>query len=222
MPKFNVGDKVVFVRENAQRDIDTLAPGTDSWLRSVPKGPLTVYSVSDYVVKVKECSFWFSPDWLKKAEEFKGEVKKEAKLEVKVKEGRIKDVVFNGPATIVFWTDGTKTVVKCRKGDKFDPEKGIAMACAKKLLGNEDGYHKEIAKYTKTAMKDESALMDTEKLRSFVSKTCSSFDGCTDCPCRISNGGKCFIISLADREQLSIMYRQFLYAGKLWKEEDNA
>lgn len=220
MPKFNVGDKVVFVKESAKRDIDTLAPGTDSWMRLVPKEPLTVYSVSDYVVKVKECSFWFSPDWLKKADEFKGEVKKEAKLEVKVREGRIKDVVFNGPATIVFWTDGTKTVVKCRKGDNFDPEKGIAMACAKKLLGNEDGYHKEIAKYAKTA--DKSALMDTEKLRSFVTKTCNSFIGCTDCPCRISNGGKCFIIATADREQLSIMYRQFLYAGKLWKEETNA
>lgn len=222
MLKFNVGDKVVFVRENAQRDIDTLAPGTESWLRLVPKGPLTVCSASECVVKVKESSFWFSPDWLKKAEEFKGEVKKEAKLEVKVREGRIKDVVFSGPATIVFWTDGTKTVVKCRKGDKFDPEKGIAMACAKKLLGNEDGYHKEIAKYTKTANKDESGLMDTEKLRNIVSKTCGSFNGCTDCPCRISNGGRCFIISCANREQLSIMYRQFLDAGKLWKEGTNA
>ena len=216
MPKFNVGDKVVFVKENAQRDIDKLAPGTDSWLRSVPEGPLTVYSASECVVKVKECSFWFSPDWLKK------EAKKEAKLEVKVREGRIKDVVFSGPATIVFWTDGTKTVVKCRKGDKFDPEKGIAMACAKKLLGNEDGYHKEIAKYAKTVKKDELAALDTEKLRSLVAKTCNSFIGCADCPCSARNGGKCFIIETANRKQLSIMYKKFLYAGKLWKEESNA
>lgn len=47
----------------------------------------------------------------------------------------IKKVVFNGPATIVMWNDGSKTVVQCRKGDKFDLEKGIFAACAKKLLG---------------------------------------------------------------------------------------
>ena len=90
-------------------------------------------------------------------------------------EGRIKDVKFSGPATIVFWTDGTKTVVKCRKGDKFDPEKGIAMACAKKLLGNEDGYHKEIAKYVeKNAAK---------ALREEAYKLCGKTP-CKSCPAK--------------------------------------
>ena len=243
MPKFNVGDKVVFNREKAQRDVDLLVPGADSWLDSVPKGPLTIKeAIGIYTVRVEECGFllstdwldkykepvrverfkvgdkvWFLPDevskvdpndlwvssmdkkrlytitkmegneiwldepmgfifsphWLKKAEEYKGEVKKEAKLEVKVREGRIKDVKFSGPATIVFWTDGTKTVVKCRKGDKFDPEKGIAMACAKKLLGNEDGYHKEFAKYI-----DKNAA---ETLRKEAYKLCGKTK-CESCP----------------------------------------
>lgn len=48
---------------------------------------------------------------------------------------RIKNVIFNDPATIVFWYDGTKTVVKCQPGDTFDPEKGLAMAICKKILG---------------------------------------------------------------------------------------
>lgn len=48
---------------------------------------------------------------------------------------RIKNVIFNGPATIVFWWDGTKTVVKCQPGDTYDPEKGLAMAICKKVLG---------------------------------------------------------------------------------------
>ena len=26
---------------------------------------------------------------------------------------RIENVIFNGPATIVFWSDKTKTVIKC-------------------------------------------------------------------------------------------------------------
>lgn len=47
----------------------------------------------------------------------------------------IKKVIFNNPATIVFWADGTKTVVKAKNED-FDPEKGLAMAIAKKALGN--------------------------------------------------------------------------------------
>lgn len=49
---------------------------------------------------------------------------------------KIKDVKFNGPATIVFWEDGTKTVVKRSKDDIFDPEKAIMMAMLKKELGN--------------------------------------------------------------------------------------
>lgn len=43
-------------------------------------------------------------------------------------------VVRNGPATIVFWKDGTKTVVKCHDED-YDPEKGLAMALCRKLWG---------------------------------------------------------------------------------------
>ena len=46
----------------------------------------------------------------------------------------IKKVIFNDPATIVFWNDGSKTVVKCQEGDIFDPEKGLAMAISMKKL----------------------------------------------------------------------------------------
>ena len=47
----------------------------------------------------------------------------------------IKKVIFNKPATIVFWADGTKTVVKCADFDIFDPEKGLAMAICKRVYG---------------------------------------------------------------------------------------
>ena len=49
---------------------------------------------------------------------------------------KIKKVIFNDPATIVLWSDGTKTVVKAGPNDAFDPEKGLAMAISKKFLGN--------------------------------------------------------------------------------------
>lgn len=52
----------------------------------------------------------------------------------------IKKVIFNYPATIVLWSDGSKTVVKCQDGDIYDPEKGLAMAISKKALGNKGNY----------------------------------------------------------------------------------
>lgn len=60
---------------------------------------------------------------------------------------KIKDVIFNDPATIVFWSDGTKTVVKCQEGDTYDPEKGLTMAIAKKFFGNKGNYCNEINKW---------------------------------------------------------------------------
>ena len=49
-------------------------------------------------------------------------------------------VIFNDPATIVFWSDGSKTVVKAAN-EPFDPEKGLAMAVSKKHFGNEGNYY---------------------------------------------------------------------------------
>ena len=57
----------------------------------------------------------------------------------------IKKVIFNKPATIVFWSDGTKTVVKCADFDIFDPEKGLAMAICKRVYGEE--FHKIFKDY---------------------------------------------------------------------------
>lgn len=49
----------------------------------------------------------------------------------------IKNIIFNPPATIVFWSDNTKTVVKCDESyESYDPEKGLAMAISKKLMGD--------------------------------------------------------------------------------------
>lgn len=48
----------------------------------------------------------------------------------------IKKVIFNNPATIVIWDDGTKTVVKTKKKDKFVKEYGLAIAIAKKYFGS--------------------------------------------------------------------------------------
>lgn len=59
----------------------------------------------------------------------------------------IKNVIFNYPATIVLWNDGTKTVVKAQGDDVYDPEKGLTMAIVKKLLGNQGNYYNELKKW---------------------------------------------------------------------------
>jgi hypothetical protein len=59
----------------------------------------------------------------------------------------IKRVMFNPPATIIFWSDDTKTVVKCQEGDTYNPETGFALAYLKKLLGNDNTFNKEIDKW---------------------------------------------------------------------------
>lgn len=59
----------------------------------------------------------------------------------------IKKVHFNPPATVVLWADGSKTVVKTQDGEDFDPEKGLAMAIAKKSMGNQGNYYNEIKKW---------------------------------------------------------------------------
>ena len=46
----------------------------------------------------------------------------------------IKNVIFSGPCTIVQWSDGDKTIVRCENED-FDKEKGLAMAIVKKFFG---------------------------------------------------------------------------------------
>jgi len=58
----------------------------------------------------------------------------------------IKNVIFNDPATIVYWEDGTKTVVKANN-EKFDKEKGLAMCFAKKAMGNKGNYFEAFKKW---------------------------------------------------------------------------
>lgn len=54
---------------------------------------------------------------------------------------RIKKVIFNEPATIVIWEDGTKTIVKCAEDEAYDKEKGLALCYMKKALGNKGNYN---------------------------------------------------------------------------------
>lgn len=89
----------------------------------------------------------------------------------------IKKVIFNPPATIVLWNDGTKTVVKCGENDIFDPEKGMAMAIAKKALGNRGNYYEIFKKW----VPEYTITTETPKTTSESTKTTESKDSYIDC-----------------------------------------
>lgn len=59
----------------------------------------------------------------------------------------IERVIYNAPATIVLWKDGTKTVVKADEYEIYDPEKGLAMCISKKALGNKGNYYDTFKKH---------------------------------------------------------------------------
>ena len=61
---------------------------------------------------------------------------------------KIEKVIFNDPATIVIWSDGSKTVVKCAN-EEFDKEKGLAMAICKRVLGNKGNYFNDFRRWIK-------------------------------------------------------------------------
>lgn len=79
----------------------------------------------------------------------------------------IKDVIFNDPATIVLWKDGTKTVVKCQPGDIYDKEMGLALCITKKALGNQSNFNNVFKKWIPEEVHSDAVtvdLVDFEKL----------------------------------------------------------
>ena len=89
---------------------------------------------------------------------------------------RIRKVIFSGPATIVFWNDGDKTVVKCTKGDNLNYEMGIAMCTLKKLFGDSYRYFKkDLKKWVPVEEKKSEAkpwhiIVNTEDSKSIAAK----------------------------------------------------
>ena len=51
---------------------------------------------------------------------------------------RIREVMFNDPATICWFEDNSKTVAVAGHGDKYDKETGLAICMLKRVLGNKE------------------------------------------------------------------------------------
>lgn len=130
---------------------------------------------------------------------------------------QIDRVIFNDPATIVKWKDGTKTVVKCQEDDLYDPEKGLALCIAKKALGNERDYYDVFKKWlpkdepmsfqefinainnifgikpTEEPKEEPKPQKTVEEMRNVLDRFCGSNAVCVDCilnnhPCKCGKG----------------------------------
>ena len=113
----NVGDKFKVIR--ATPPIKDIYLGETFTVRNVnPNGDEAFNGETNYSVN-EECIFVFL----------------ESEIEP-VATSPIKRVIYNDPATIILWDDGTKTIAKCMEGDTYDREKGFVIAYLKKMIGN--------------------------------------------------------------------------------------
>ena len=62
-----------------------------------------------------------------------------------------KKIIYSGPATIVLWADGTKTVVKCSDEDAYVPEAGFLWALAEKVYGSKSQVDKVMGRWLRDA-----------------------------------------------------------------------
>ena len=93
----------------------------------------------------------------------------------------IKNVIFNDPATVVIWDDGSKTVVKCQPGDTYSKETGLALCIAKKFLGNKGNFNDVFKKWIPEEA-DEIPAIPIEEMREVLYSFCDAKSTCNNCP----------------------------------------
>ena len=89
----------------------------------------------------------------------------------------ISKVIFNYPATIVNWDDGSKTVVKCQPGDIYSKETGLALCIAKKYFGNKGNFNEVFKKW----IPEEKDPVSVKDMRLALDWFCTT-KYCDECP----------------------------------------
>ncbi len=131
--------------------LTTYTNGTGGWVTDSTTTIPNTHSTIDSSTKYTPLHYDHIFDWsgfdesLDVCDKFFRDIMKKHTTETKRVPDPIKKVIFNYPATIVFWKDGTKTIVKCQYGEVYDKEKGIALCFMKKFFENK-GYFNDIFK----------------------------------------------------------------------------
>lgn len=130
---------------------------------------------------------------------------------------KIKKVIFNNPATIVYWSDNTKTVVKCQEGDTYSKEVGLAMCISKKYLGNKSNFNNEFKKWIPEEKEEVLSPEEGEKvpkeeierMRERIERYCMNHS----CP-------ECLILSSYNECPMN-HYRNFGYPDLMLEKDEN-
>ena len=79
--------------------------------------------------------------------DFTNEVSKTKEYFPTMPEIPISRVTYSGDTTVVFFTDGTKTTVKCSSNDKYDRQTAIVYALMKRIFGKIGRYDSKTKKF---------------------------------------------------------------------------
>lgn len=66
----------------------------------------------------------------------------------------VEQIIFSGPKTIIKWNDGTKTIVSCGEGDRYNRYAGFCAAVTKKMFGSTSSIKKIIDQRSKEDKKN--------------------------------------------------------------------
>lgn len=113
---------------------------------------------------------------------------------------KIKRVIFNDPATIVIWSDDSKTVVKCQPGDTYSKELGLAMCISKKFLGNKGNFNDEFKKWIPEEPIEEEPIeeeISVEEMKKRLIRFCDNADCGPKC---VLYAERCNVDSMEDYE----------------------
>lgn len=84
-------------------------------------------------------------------------------------------IIYNPPATIVFWTDGTKTVVKCCEEDEYNEYYGFLCALGKKMFGTNSHLKKLIDEKAERHYPEDEFSKQIEQLSKSMNKIAKEF-----------------------------------------------
>lgn len=84
-------------------------------------------------------------------------------------------IIYNPPATIVFWTDGTKTVVKCSAEDEYNEYYGFLCALGKKMFGTNSHLKKLIDEKAERHYPEDEFNKQIEQLEKSMDKIAKEF-----------------------------------------------
>lgn len=84
-------------------------------------------------------------------------------------------IIYNPPATIVFWTDGTKTVVKCSAEDEYNEYYGFLCALGKKMFGTNSHLKKLIDEKAERHYPEDEYSKQIEQLEKSMDKIAKEF-----------------------------------------------